>query len=262
MSEDRFHGQAPYRIIAVHGGPGACGELAPVASELSQNLSVIETLHTKPTIRGQINELKRAVEAEATIPVILVGHSWGAWLSLMFAAEYTDRVSKLILIGSAPFAPEYAEQIGATRLSRMSEDERDEFFRLERAMEDHEAVGKTEEFQRLARLVTRSDAYEPVDEAVDSRDVDYRVDVFQSVWPAARRMRQNGEILEYLQRVECPIRAIHGDHDPHPAEGVQKTLEALPVDSRFILLDRCGHAPWLERHARDEFFRVLREELS
>ncbi len=262
MSVYRCHGQPVYRVIAVHGGPGACGELGPVASELSRDIGVIESLHTKPTVRGQLNELKRTAKAEAEAPVVLIGHSWGAWLSTMFAAENAAQVSKLVLIGSAPFAPEYAEQIGATRLSRMSEDERDEFFRLERAMEDHEAVGKNEEFRQLARLVTRADAYEPVDDANHTQHIDYRVDVFQSVWPAARRMRQNGEMLEYLERVECPITAIHGDHDPHPAEGVQMTLEALPIDNRFILLDRCGHAPWLERYARDEFYRVLRDELS
>jgi hypothetical protein len=30
---------------------------------------------------------------------------------------------------------------------------------------------------------------------------------------------------------------------------------------RMRLLERCGHTPWLERWAREEFFRVLREEL-
>jgi hypothetical protein len=27
-------------------------------------------------------------------------------------------------------------------------------------------------------------------------------------------------------------------------------------------LPRCGHRPWFERHARDEFFRVLRGWLA
>jgi hypothetical protein len=33
-------------------------------------------------------------------------------------------------------------------------------------------------------------------------------------------------------------------------------------DFRFVLLPRCGHEPWRERHARDAFYAVLRQELS
>jgi pimeloyl-ACP methyl ester carboxylesterase len=56
--------------------------------------------------------------------------------------------------------------------------------------------------------------------------------------------------------------AIHGDHDPHPAEGVEKPLASVLGCFRFILLQNCGHQPWTERHARDAFYRVLEEELE
>jgi pimeloyl-ACP methyl ester carboxylesterase len=55
--------------------------------------------------------------------------------------------------------------------------------------------------------------------------------------------------------------AIHGDYDPHPAEGVQGPLSAILRRFRLILLKNCGHKPWIERQARDEFYRVLKEEL-
>jgi pimeloyl-ACP methyl ester carboxylesterase len=56
--------------------------------------------------------------------------------------------------------------------------------------------------------------------------------------------------------------AIHGDYDPHPAEGVQKPLSAILENFRFILLKNCGHKPWVERQARDRFYAVLKVELS
>lgn len=56
--------------------------------------------------------------------------------------------------------------------------------------------------------------------------------------------------------------AIHGDYDPHPAEGVEKPLAAVLKDFRFILLDRCGHLPWIERQAKDRFYSILREEVG
>jgi len=58
-----------------------------------------------------------------------------------------------------------------------------------------------------------------------------------------------------------PVIAIHGDFDPHPAEGVEKPLAAVLNDFRFILLKDCGHTPWIERQARDVFYEALEREL-
>jgi pimeloyl-ACP methyl ester carboxylesterase len=55
--------------------------------------------------------------------------------------------------------------------------------------------------------------------------------------------------------------AIHGDYDPHPAEGVRKPLTEVLEDFRFILLKKCGHTPWREQEARDDFFRILKREI-
>jgi pimeloyl-ACP methyl ester carboxylesterase len=74
-------------------------------------------------------------------------------------------------------------------------------------------------------------------------------------------MRRSGELLELGERVECPVVAIHGDYDPHPAAGVQEPLSTVLERFRFILLKSCGHTPWIERQARDEFYRVLEKEL-
>ena len=57
------------------------------------------------------------------------------------------------------------------------------------------------------------------------------------------------------------IVVVHGDHDPHPAEGIQKPLSVMLRSFRFILLKNCGHKPWIEREAREAFYRILKEEL-
>jgi hypothetical protein len=38
-------------------------------------------------------------------------------------------------------------------------------------------------------------------------------------------------------------------------------LSNVLKDFRFILLKKCGHKPWIERHARVEFYKILQEEL-
>ena len=54
--------------------------------------------------------------------------------------------------------------------------------------------------------------------------------------------------------------AIHGDYDPHPAAGVAGPLAGVLPDFRFILLRHCGHTPWREQEAREEFYGTLAEE--
>jgi pimeloyl-ACP methyl ester carboxylesterase len=56
--------------------------------------------------------------------------------------------------------------------------------------------------------------------------------------------------------------AIHGDYDPHPTEGVREPLSKVLKDFRFIMLEHCGHLPWIEREAREGFFELLRGELD
>lgn len=82
-------------------------------------------------------------------------------------------------------------------------------------------------------------------------------DLIQNAWKDAAELRRSGQLLELGKEIKCPVVAIHGDYDPHPAEGVQKPLSGALKDFRFILLKNCGHKPWLERQARSEFYRIL-----
>ncbi|MHB0870918.1 MAG: alpha/beta fold hydrolase, partial [Chloroflexota bacterium] len=88
-----------------------------------------------------------------------------------------------------------------------------------------------------------------------------KYEVNRSVWGEAERLRRGGGLLELGRRIRCPVVAIHGDHDPHPAEGVREPLSRVLRDFRFLLLRKCGHLPWIEREARDEFYRLLSLEL-
>jgi pimeloyl-ACP methyl ester carboxylesterase len=81
------------------------------------------------------------------------------------------------------------------------------------------------------------------------------------VWPQAAELRRNGKLLGLAGKIQCPVVAIHGDYDPHPAEGVSKPLAKIIPDFRLVLLKNCGHKPWIERQAKDRFYEVIREEL-
>lgn len=259
MNNPRIYGKAPFSVAVIHGGPGAAGEMAPVARKLASDRGVLEPLQTAASLHGQIEELKTVLEKQGDLPAILIGFSWGAWLGFIFTADYPEFVKKLILVGSGPFEEAYAAKIQQTRLTRLSGEKRTEAESLIRAIGYPASQGESTAFARLGGLLSKADAYDPL--RYETILIDYRLDIFQSVWKEAAELRRSGKLLELGKKITCPVVAIHGDYDPHPAEGVQKPLSAVLKDSRFILLKNGGHMPWIERQARDEFYRILEEHL-
>jgi pimeloyl-ACP methyl ester carboxylesterase len=170
-------------------------------------------------------------------------------------------VRKLILVGSGPFQAHYAERIMPTRASRVPPENRDEVYSLIERLESPDGNDKDPIVARLGELMSKTDHFEPLRLDLGIPDCEFLGEVHAKVWPEGSALRKSGELLEMANRIRCPVVAIHGDYDPHPAEGVEKPLSAVLSDFRFILLENCGHEPWIERRARDEFFRILRQEL-
>jgi len=260
MSKLRKYGVSPFSVVVVHGGPGAGGELAPVARALATDRGVLEPFQTENSINKQLEELRSVIETDGDRPITLLGFSWGAWLSFIFAATYPELVEKLVLISSGPFDERYAEKIFDTRMSRLSEDERSEVVSILKALESPEEALTTSSFEQIGSLFSKADTYDEITH--EPAIIEYRPDIFDSVWKEAAEMRRSGRLLQFGKKIKCPVVAIHGDYDSHPAEGVRDTLNDVLTDFEFILLKHCGHTPWLERQARDEFFQLLSELLD
>jgi pimeloyl-ACP methyl ester carboxylesterase len=257
----RKYGKPPYSVAVVHGGPGAPGSMAPVARELAKHCGVIEHLESATTVDGQVAELHDAMQELASLPVILIGHSWGAWLSLIFAARYPAMVRKLILVCSGPFEERYAAKITETRLSRMSDEERHQLSLLLEALESPKR-NKADLFSLYSALLSKADTCDPAPAEDESNTMKFQENVYQNAWVQAQELRRSGGLLQLAKQVRCPVLAIHGDYDPHPAEGVEKPLRDAVGDFRFALLEKCGHEPWKERAAKDRFYQILICELS
>ena len=78
----KIHGLAPYQAVLIHGGPGAAGEMAPLAVDLAANRGILEPHQTASSVAGQVSELISVIEQWGDPPVVLVGFSWGecaAW---------------------------------------------------------------------------------------------------------------------------------------------------------------------------------------
>jgi pimeloyl-ACP methyl ester carboxylesterase len=269
----RFHGPEPYAIVAIHGGPGAPGSAASLARGVAAacGVGVLEPWQTAASIAGETQELCDALERHGAPPVTLIGHSWGAWLSLITAARRPGLVRKLILIGSAPFEERDAAGIMKTRLKRLTEPERREAESLMQILNgtdgsDSATTGEREAgLARFGALMEKTDNFDPLPAEPDepeTKQPTIQPEVYAAVWAEAAALRRSGKLLKLVERIQCPVVAIHGDYDPHPAEGVARPLALALPEFRFHLLKNCGHEPWRERHARNRFFESLAEELA
>ena len=259
MKNYRTWGKPPYKVAVVHGGPGLPGSVAPIARELSKDTGVIEVLETKDSVEGQIEELAGVLKEHADFPVILVGHSWGAVLSYMTAARYPTLVKKLIIIGMPALEMKDRPDYTPIWLSRLPEKERVEFLSLEKSVWDGEEGDKSEDMGILHRLTAKADSYAFVSEKDEV--LEYQFGINKSVGTEFHEILKTTELLDIGGKIKCPVVAIHGDYDLRLASVMADPLSDIIKDFKLVLLEKCGHYPWMEKFARDKFYEVLRKEL-
>lgn len=259
MKTIRKYGDAPYTIGVLHGGPGAAGEMKPVAEELSKDFGVLEFLQTKESVDGQIEELHQQIFSVTDELIVLIGFSWGAWLGGLFAARYPERVKKLILVSSGALDEKYNKNLMVTRLGRLSIEERDVASSLLSQFNTGEF--SNEEFKKFGELMTKADSYS-ISKYLSVNPIVVNKMIYDKVWSEAAVLRKTGELIDSFAVIKCPVVAFHGDYDSHPIEGVEEPLSNVLSNFKIIQLTQCGHIPWIEKYAKVDFYKYLRNELK
>lgn len=259
---DRFvlHGKPPYNLVFLHGGPGAGGELAGLAEDISSAKGVIEPRLYSLGITEQLEYLSGIITRFGDQKVVLAGYSWGAWLGIMLAGTYPQLISKLILVSCPLFQSAEAKNIMDTRLRRMDEGQKNKLATLTRFLAEAENDAMADEsLAEIGKLVLQVDAYSPLYLPDAFLECSYKI--YKSIWQEALKLRLENKFEEYLSAVKCPVVAIHGDYDPHPARPVLDYLANHLERFSAVLLKRCGHCPWQEKYAREEFIACLQKEI-
>lgn len=249
----RLYGKEPYQIILVHGGPGAVGSLKNCAAELSSfsGSGVVEALQSKYSIDELIEELRMQIVGNCRGKVNLADHSWGAWSCLLFAAKYTDLCEKVILIGCSPLVSEYASEINLRRMKKLSDKDKDVYRRV------LNNCASAEDIKQIPNILKKADNYCPIQNSEPAERTDNRM--YNSIWGEASVLRAEGKISEALGRIKCKIFLIHGKTDPH---GVINPMRETGAEFDCYVLDKCGHSPFIERYAKNKFYKVLTEIIN
>ncbi len=219
----RRHGSHGQTIVVLHGGPGALGSAATLARALSSDFQVLEPLQRRSgrvplTVQRHVEDLV----VVAPKPAIVVGWSWGAMLGLSYAAREPSLVSKLVLVGCGTY---------------------DEASRA---------------LLRKARA-TQAESFEVTEEDVASNEqvlVDEAGHV--ETWNDVLRQQREGLEPQSFRNIQAPVLMIHGDTDPHPGAATRDVLRRFIGHLEYVELERCGHEPWRERHAREAFLKTIR----
>jgi len=248
-------------VVLLHGGPGAAGFMAPVARELADSFRVLEPFQRgnggEPlTVARHVADLRQLIESRCkdALPAI-VGHSWGAMLALAYAAEYQDSIAALVLIGCGSFDPQARAQLEATRSERIDADMRRRLQRLPKEFSDPD-----ERLAAMGRLYQQLDSCDLIDSADETVLCNARA--YEETWTDMLRLQEEGVYPAAFSNIRVPVLMLHGDFDPHPGQMIRDGLKHYTPQLEYLELAQCGHYPWLEKAAMENFYSTIRNWLA
>ena len=257
----RTYGTSGNFVVVPHGGPGAPRYMAPVAQALADTYRVLEPMQRSSggeplTVARHVADLHRLVEERCEgIRPALVGHSWGAMLALAYSAAHPGRVTAIALIGCGTFDTTARDRLRSTREARTDDNLRR---RLEQLSEEFPNIN--DQMRVRGKLMKQLDSCELISTDTEDEEVDARAN--QETWQDMLRQQEQGVYPAAFAAIHEPVIMLHGDYDSHPGSMIRASLEPHLPQLEYRELKRCGHYPWLEKAAHDEFIVVLREWLA
>ena len=259
----RHYGISGPTVLVLHGGPAAVGDVAPVAKCISESFHAVEPWQRSSggvplTVARHIADLHELVtDVGGDFPTAILGHSWGAMLALCFAAEHPGKAGPIVLVGCGAFDQACRSRLQATIEDRMDDDLRD---RICRASAD--AVEPADQFIQTFKLTRHIFDYDPINPYADKEEFEpFDLQAHGETWSDMRRLQDNGTYPGAFAAIDSPVLMLHGQYDPHPGKMIRDSLLPYLPQLEYHEYERCGHSPWIERFAREEFFSVIREWL-
>lgn len=208
-------------VVLLHGWGQNIAMMKPIGDALQKefNIVVIDLPgygdSSEPTFDWQVNDyvecVKEILDFEKIRKPIMVGHSFGGKVSLLYASKY--EVEKLVLFAS-PFKKEVKEISLKIKILKQ--------------LKKVPVINKFEEFAK---------------KHIGSED-------YRSASPMMRQILVNTvnlDITEEVKKIKCPTLIVWGTLDQAvPVERAYE-LEQLIKDSGVVIYENCTHYAYLER---------------
>lgn len=260
----RIYGDSALPVLVLHGGPAATGDVARVAQRLSDLFTAIEPWQRgsgeQPlTVARHVEDLHSLIMGlNSASPPAIVGHSWGAMLALCYAAEHPNNAGPIVLVGCGTF-----DQASRARMKEIFRERTNPHLQAQLAEVNASTADPAEMHMKRLRLTRDLSVYdrrEPWPEKEEFEPLDVRA--HEETWSDMMRLQADGTYPKAFSSITSDVLMLHGNYDPHPGRMIYESLRPIIQTLQYRELDRCGHSPWLERFARDEFFSILKSWLT
>jgi proline iminopeptidase len=257
-------GAAP--LVVVNGGPGfdhtyehiTMPGVASAWDTLAKNRRVVfydqrgvgRSSPLKPnqscTLADQIADLE-AVRARLGVEQIdLLGHSWGGFLVMAYAARHPRHIRKLVIVDSA--APKWADTVFLFKDIFPEGMERNDSYTFGDQLGDPAATeaGLREYFRWLFYSPEKRDAF-----GAQLTKLGFVKSVNQALEADLPKYDLNPELKKY----KFPTLVITGRYDINVAPSVAYKIHKAIPSSQFAVFEKSGHLPFFEEPV--EFVKTL-----
>ncbi|RZU16024.1 proline iminopeptidase [Kribbella rubisoli] len=252
-------------VVILHGGPGLWDDYA-VLAEMIDDLTVVHRFDQRGCGRSDPSELQTMARHAQDIDelrayfgherIVVLGHSFGATLALLYAGTYGDQTAGLIYLGGVGIG-DWSTPSRAEQLRRMTAEQ---IAQLDELSGRQRSPAEETEFRMLSWFTDHADQDRAMEWAYRSASVDLPINFAANRALMVDIRSWPDEFLPGLAAgLECPVTFIHGDGDPRPVSTVQDLAAHVPHHT-FELIPSAGHSPWLEQP--DLFRSVLRRVVS
>ncbi|RXK60501.1 alpha/beta hydrolase [Lacibacter luteus] len=223
-------------LMLLHGLFGALSNFKDLIDYFSKRNKVVvpmlplfdlDLLHT--TVGGLEKHVQKFIEFKDYKNIHLLGNSLGGHVALVHVLKHPERIKSLILTGSSGL---FENGMGDTYPKRG----------------DYEYIRKKTEVTFYDPAMATK---ELVDEVYDI--VNQRIKVIKVIALAKSAIRNN--LGDELKEIKTPTLLIWGNNDTITPPFVGKEFNKLIPNSELHFIDKCGHAPMMERP--DEFNEIL-----
>ncbi len=256
------------RVIFLHGGPGAYGYMQAFCRSLDSYCNAVyyEQRGSKQGdydigVEDHLRDLERVVDhySKESKPII-VGHSWGSMLAVLFAGRHSESLEKVILTGCGPLNKAQGDDFQQTLNERFG-DQKEYYDNLWEAIDQEQDEIKQ---QKLADNYIDSiiEIYQMDPDSgseIQPRYWDYK-GAYKTMYESDEYVSQNN-YEKALAKIETSLTVIHGTYDVIRPESLFRLVRKHVTLAKTFELENAGHYPWAGP-CREEFLEILKQEIN
>jgi len=228
-------------LVLLHGLFGALSNFADILEYFSKKYKVIIPLlpiyklpSEEVSLEGMVKYLHEFIVFKEYDNIMLLGNSLGGHIALMYTLEHQDKVSVMVLTGSSGL---YESSFGDTYPKKG----------------DYDYIKEKTALTFYDPKVASKELIDEVFKTINDREKAFRI-----IAMSKSAIRSN--LADQLHEITVPAMLIWGKNDTITPPDVAKEFNERLGNAQLQFIDKCGHAPMMERPK--EFNNILEKFLD